>query len=199
MLRELAEKVEPRHTALVILDPFTAGGASDTPDDHQLIVPTLNRLISASRAAQMPIVWVFNENRPPWFEFESWRAIPIRVRASRTEFRLLDGLEPKDADFILTKHSYSAFAYSPFDLILRCRNIRTVLLTGGGVLGAVETAAKECFVRGYYVVVARDCVYPASGRHHEIGLRYMALRLGDVATSDEITRCWDVPSAALGS
>lgn len=196
MLRELAEKVEPGHTALVILDPFAARGVAENADDHQLIVPTLNRLIDASRAAGVLIIWVFNENRPPWFEFESWRAIPIRVRASELELRLLDGLELEGGDFILTKHSYSAFAYSPFDLILRCRNIRTVLLTGGGVLGAVETAAKECFVYGYYVVVVRDCVYPVSGSQHEAGLAYVSVRLGDVATTNEITRCWGAPTAA---
>ena len=30
-------------------------------------------------------------------------------------------------------------------------------------MGAVEAAAKECFVRGYYLVIVSDCVVPDSG------------------------------------
>lgn len=198
MFQDLAEKVEPRHTALIILDAFPASGVSATPDDHHLIVPALNRLIAASRAARVPIIWVFNESGPPWFELENWQERRAHTGIATSSHVLLDGLKPESADFTLTKHFYSAFAYSPFDLILRCRNIRTVMLTGGSVLGAVQSAAKECFVRGYYVVVARDCVYPMAGPDHETGLDYMALRLGEVATADDIARCWGVPSTSSG-
>lgn len=197
MLQGLAEKVEPQHAALLILDAFSARAA--VQDDHQLIVPALNPLISAARAVQVPIVWVFNESGPPWFELENWRERRVRNGTPVTDHHLLKGLEPEGSDFILTKHFYSAFAHSPLDLILRCRNIRTVVLTGGSVFGAVQSAAKECFVRGYYVVVARDCVYPVAGRDHEVGLDYMALRLGEVATADAIARYWSVPSAVSRS
>lgn len=200
MLQNLVEKVKPKHAALAILDPFPSGvaPASGTVDDHALIVPALNRLISAVRAAQVPIIWVLNESSP-WFELENWRERRARTGTPATDHHILDGLEPEGTDFTLTKHFYSAFAYSPFDLILRCRGIRTVMLAGGSVLGAVESAAKECFVRGYYVVIARDCVYPVAGTIHETGLDYMALRLGEVATADEIMRCWGVSSAASRS
>lgn len=197
MLRELAEKVKPAHAALAIVDPFAYGPSGSS--EYERIVPPLNRLISAARAAQVPVIWVLNQSGPP-FELENWG----ERRAARgeppvaTEPDLLAGLEPNEADYILVKHFYDPFAYSPFDLVLRCRGIRTVMLTGGSVLGGVESAAKASFVRGYYVVIARDCVYPVAGPVHETGLTYMAWRLGDVATSDEIIGCWTGPSAASG-
>lgn len=197
MLQKLVEKVEPRHTALAIFDPFPAGAAqtAGTPDDHAHIVPALNRLISGARTAQVPVIWVLNDSGP-WFELENWQERRARTGTLAVNHPILDGLEPQDTDVVLTKHYYSAFAYSPLDLILRCRGIKTVIVTGGSVLGAVESAAKESFVRGYYVVIASDCVYPIEGPLHETGLTYMALRLGDVATADEIVQCWGGSSAS---
>jgi nicotinamidase-related amidase len=59
-------------------------------------------------------------------------------------------------------------------------------------MGAVEAAAKECFVRGYYLVIVSDCVVPDSGPDFDIVTRQATERLGAiVASTEEITRIWD--------
>jgi nicotinamidase-related amidase len=76
--------------------------------------------------------------------------------------------------------------------MLRCKGIKSVLLTGGAVMGAVEAAAKECFVRGYYLVIVSDCVVPSSGRDFDIVTQQAADRLGAiVAPAQEIIETWD--------
>ena len=57
---------------------------------------------------------------------------------------------------------------------------------------AVESAAKECYVRGYYLVLVSDCVVPDSGPDHEIVMKHGSAKLGAiVATAEEIARQWD--------
>jgi nicotinamidase-related amidase len=59
-------------------------------------------------------------------------------------------------------------------------------------MGAVEAAAKECFVRGYYLVIVSDCVVPDSGPDFDIVTRQAAARLGAiVASTEEVTRVWN--------
>lgn len=199
MLRELAEKVDPRHAAMVILDPYEIHGDADPTDGYPFSVPRLNGFIEAARATHTAIVWALDDTRPPWTELENWRRAPRRRSNGGIGLQVVDGLLPERADFVLTKHSFSAFAHGPLDLVLRCRGIRTVMLTGGDVLGSIETTAKDSFVHGYYVVFVQDCVYPAAGPNHEIPLAYMGLRVGTVTTSDEIMRCWGIPGSATRS
>lgn len=205
VLQELVAKIEPRHTAVVILDMqkgiWPPPPRTSTPDSER-IVPAVNRLIAGARAANTPVIWV-RSTYGDWFDLDNWRDRYARLYTPPGRYTVegtpgtdfLDGLVPERDDFVLTKHYYSPFAYSPFDLILRCRGINTLILTGGGLLGAVESAAKEAFVRGYYIVVASDCVYPVEGSIYDTGLDYIAQRLGDVATSDEILQHWGAPTA----
>src|SRR5581483_1964266 len=180
MLLEVQEKVDPRHAALLILDPYAGQDDSTVPDERQRIVPALNRLISATREVRVPIVWIFDDEQPPWCELENWQQSPDRRGDGLQAHRVLNGLAPQGSDLILAKHSFSPYAHGPLDLILRCRGIRTVMLSGGDVLGSIETTAKDSFVHGYYVVFVRDCVYPPAGANHEIPLAYMGLRVGTV-------------------
>src|SRR4029434_1933149 len=96
-----------------------------------------------------------------------------------------DGLEPRPDEAILIKHSYSPFAHGPLDLMLRCRRITTARLTCGARMRAVQAAAKECVVRGYYLVIVSDCVVPDSGPDFDIVTRQAAYRLGAIVASTE--------------
>ena len=126
---------------------------------------------------------------------EAWSHRPDRhtllyAEGSRA-VEFLDGLEPQREEAVVVKHYFSAFAHGPLGLMLRCRQIKSVLLTGSGVMGAVESAAKECFVRGYYIVLVSDAVVPTSGSDHEVVMRNATERLGAlVASSQEVIEAW---------
>ncbi|MBI2988963.1 MAG: cysteine hydrolase [Deltaproteobacteria bacterium] len=201
-LRTLAERVNPQTTALIILDMLKAN--PDAPPSMEIPrirgpLQHLIQLIASGRRVLLPIIYVRNSHsdwtvlanlRYAWSSQPNYSPHHYAEGTRAVEFH--DGLEPKEGEAILIKHSYSAFAHGPLDLMLRCRGIKSVLLTGGAVMGAVEAAAKECFVRGYYLVVVSDCVVPASGPDHEIVLNQATERLGAiVAPSDEIMRVWD--------
>ncbi len=198
MTISLKQRVDPKQAALVILDmqkgswPAKAGPAGGAE-----ILPELMALIQGARSVRLPVIFVRNTH-------SEWTT--IRSRKEQTEhigvdYRtrywegtpgndFLDGLEPQSQDLILIKHSYSPYAHGPMDLALRSRGIRTLLLTGGSTLGAVETAAKDSMVRGYNVVMIEDCVHPRSGPVYDVVVDYINRHLGITATSSDVIACW---------
>ena len=201
-LRTLEQRVNPQTMALLVLDMLKAN--PDAPPSMEIPrirgpLQRLIELIASGRRVSLPIIYVRNSHsdwtvlpnlRYAWSSQPNYNPHHYAEGTRAVEFH--DGLEPKEGEAVLIKHSYSAFAHGPLDLMLRCKGIKSVLLTGGAVMGAVEAAAKECFVRGYYLVIVSDCVVPSSGPDFDIVSQQATDRLGAiVATSDEIIRIWD--------
>ncbi len=194
----LKERVDPRQAVLVVIDMQKG---SWPPRGRRVggeeILPELISFINAARRFRLPIIFVRNTH-------SDWTGTRSRIEHKKhisTDYRarfwegtpgtdFLEGLNPEPSDLILVKHSYSPYAHGPMDLVLRSRGIKTVLLTGGSVLGAVETVAKDSMVRGYNVVVVKDCVYPRSGSIYEIVMDYVKRHLGIAVSSQEIMACW---------
>jgi nicotinamidase-related amidase len=197
--RSLHEKVAPRHTALLVIDMQT-GYWPPRGEEHtgSEILPALLPFIDAARQASVPVAYIRNSfspwvNQPPWYE--AWESI----RAGGHEGYLIEGtpgvdvmepLAPAQGELVLNKHFWNVFAHSPMDLVLRSRKIKTVLLTGGGVLGAIESTGKDAVVRGYYSVLVTDCIWPTEGPVRDVGLGYLSKRVGAPATSQEVIECW---------
>lgn len=201
-LRTLEQRVNPATSALIILDMLKANpDAPPSMENPRVRGPLqhLIRLIAAGRRVSLPVIYVRNSHSD-WTVFPNLRHAwssqpnysPHHYAEGTRAVEFHDGLDPQPDEAILIKHSYSAFAHGPLDLMLRCKGIKSVLLTGGAVMGAVEAAAKECFVRGYYLVIVSDCVVPGSGPDFDVVTRQAADRLGAiVASTEEIVRLWD--------
>lgn len=209
-LRTLEQRVNPELCALIILDMLKANpDAPPSMENARVRGPLqhLIRLIAAGRRVSLPIIYVRNSHSD-WTVFPNLRYAwssqpnysPQHYAEGTRAVEFHDGLDPQPDEAILVKHSYSAFAHGPLDLMLRCKGIKSVLLTGGAVMGAVEAAAKECFVRGYYLVIVSDCVVPDSGPDFDIVTKQAADRLGAIVTSTEhIVRFWDTLAARQDS
>ena len=198
MTISLKQRVDPKQAALVILDmqkgswPAKAG-----PAGGEEILPELLSLLQGARAVRLPVIFVRNTHS----EWTTTRSRKEQTEHIGVDYRtrywegtpgndFLAGLEPQSQDLILIKHSYSPYAHGPMDLALRSRGIRTLLLTGGSTLGAVETAAKDSMVRGYNVVMIEDCVHPRSGPVYDVVVDYINRHLGITATSHAILDSW---------
>ena len=210
LLRTLEQRVNPATSALIILDMLKANpDAPPSMENPRIRGPLqhLIQLIAAGRRVSLPIIYVRNSHSA-WTVFPNLRHAwssqpnysPHHYAEGTRAVEFHDGLDPQADEAILVKHSYSAFAHGPLDLMLRCKGIKSVLLTGGAVMGAVEAAAKECFVRGYYLVIVSDCVVPSSGPDFDIVTRQAADRLGAVvASTEEIVPLWDALPATRDS
>ncbi len=206
-LKTLAEKADPAHAALMVLD-LQQGfwPPRDRPHTGHEVLPSLLALIDAARGVSLPIIYIRNSfsdwvNQPAWVErwqFTRIEDVPYYCIEETPGVDVMAGLSPQPGELVLNKHFWSPFAHGPLDLVLRSRGIKTVLLTGGAILGAIETVAKDAVVRGYYAVMVKDCIYPLEGRICDVVYDYSQARLAQVVTSQELMVTWNPPSPRIG-
>lgn len=210
MLRTLAEKVNPRHAALLIVDlqnDFCAEGGAMHREGRdvslaQAMVPRLARFLDAARATGVPVVWIRNvyNNEPNWYLSEVWleqatrRRHGLYVERPVCEAGAWNGdfyqVKPRPDEVIVTKHRYGAFESTDLDLVLRSRSIRTVIMTGVATNVCVETTARQAFLRDYYVVFVSDCTATYTQADHEATLRNIDQFFGEVVGVDGVVACW---------
>ena len=99
-------------------------------------------------------------------------------------------MSPEDGDLVIEKHRHSAFVGTGLDQILRDRGIRTVVMAGVQTHVCVESTLRDASARGYYVVVARDCVGSFDRDLHDKTLRCVEMHFGDVVDSADLVARW---------
>ena len=216
MLRTLQEKVRPEHAAVLIVDvqnDFCAEGGAMHSEGRDLslvqaMVPRLNRLLEAARAAQVPCVWIRNvyNTDPNWYLSEVWLEQAMRRRKGLYVERPVcqagawNGdfyqVRPRPDEVIVTKHRYGAFEGTDLDLVLRSRTVRTVIMAGVATNVCVETTARQAFLKDYYVVFTGNCTATYNPQDHEATLRNIDNFFGQVVSAEEIAACWAPALAA---
>ena len=212
MLTTLEQKVEPGHTAILVVDvlnDFCAANGFFDREGYDLkptqeMVPKLVNLIAEARKIGASIIFIRNiyntENN--WYLSDVWlehanRArngcyvkYPVCAKGSwGGEF--YDGIKPLPNDVIVNKHRYNAFIDTDLDLILRSKGIRTLIMTGTATNVCVETTARHGFLKDYYIVFTSDCTATISKQLHNTTLKNISLFFGEVVTSKEIIKCWE--------
>ena len=204
ILTDFTDRVDPRHTAIVVVDmqnDFCApGGHIDKrfgcdAAANEALADAIAGLVGAGRAAGAHTVWVraIYDDR--------YLAPPMLAKAAENQVvepRCAEGswgadfyrLKPGDGDFIIDKHCYSAFAGTPLDALLRRRDIRTLVVTGVSTNICVESTFRDGHSRGYYIVVPGDCVASPAPALHEATLRNVETLFGDVTASADLIALW---------
>ena len=217
MLSTLAEKVRPEHCALLIVDvqnDFCAEGGAMHREGRDLtlvqrMIPRLEHLLEAARAAGVPRVWIRNvyNTGPNHYLSETWLEQARRRRnGAYVQFPVCEAgqwngdfyrIRPLPDEVIVTKHRYGAFESTDLDLILRSRGIRTVIMTGVATNVCVETTARQAFLRDYYVVFLSDCTATYAQAAHDATLYNIDQFFGEVAASTDVMACWPQADSRL--
>lgn len=203
----LREKVDPAHSALVVIDlqndfchrdgVFGRLGAS--LETMPRMLKSVGSLVAEARRLDIMIVWVRATYDPivrsPAFEDSlSGPGLTADVCLEGTwGAEWVDGFGPDpDAgnEICLTKHRFSAFWDTAIDLYLRSNRIETVLATGVVTSGCVESTARDAFFRNYFVVMPSDTCASYSQERHDASLRKMAHSMGEVPTSERVLSIW---------
>ncbi len=183
-------------TALVVIDlqnVFMLPGMPVEVPVAREIVPNVNRLASAMRAAGGKVAWVkmtLDGQEQSWssfFEGERRRdAFKALLRGTHGHALHAD-LEVKPNDLIVEKHRYSAFIQgsSELDRILRGFGIDTVVIVGTLTNVCCESTARDAMMLNYKVVFVSDANAASSDEEHNASLGTILRVFGDVATTDE--------------
>jgi ureidoacrylate peracid hydrolase len=188
-------------TALVVVDMqnhFVAPGFPAEVPLSREIVPAINRLARAMRAAGGTVVWIQTTARGAlerWGNHHKYMLTPEKVEkrlASLDEaaegFRLYPALEALPDDLRIKKVKYSAFVggSSDIDAELRSRGVETLLITGTATNVCCESSARDAMMLDYRVVMLSDANATWTDAEHAATLDNFALFFGDVMSTEEV-------------
>jgi nicotinamidase-related amidase len=209
---ELAEIVDPAHTALVVVDMqrdfCCSGGSFDSLgvdlSMYPPVIEQIGELIESARAADVLLVFIQMtvlpnqaSDSPAQIRFNlrmhdghHGDAEPLRYALDGSEGQqFVPGLEPRDGELVVKKYRSSGFWGTNLDLLLRSNGIKSVVVTGCTTEGCVESTARDAMFNDYYVVIATDAVGSDDPKQHDASMYLMARRF-DLATAESIRQTW---------
>ena len=207
------DTIDPARTALVVVDlqnGFMAPGQpAETPLARE-IVPAVNRLADATRAAGGTVVWIQNTITPEsiqswsvWFgDFGTGEWGPRMQRAfTPGDFghAIYPGLEVRPCDLTVRKTRFSAFVQgaSDLDAILRARGIDTLIIVGTATNVCCESSARDAMMLNYKVFFVSDANACRTDEEHNATLAIMMVMFADVRSTDEMIALLERRAAPL--
>lgn len=208
----LAELVDQRHTALIVVDMQNdfckAGWAFDRLgielSMYPPMLPHLSRLLAGARSIGVPVIYIQMTVLPGRLS-ESPAQIRFNMRLHLASHgatqpllytiegtpgqEIIEELAPEPGDLVVRKYRSSGFWGTNLDMLLRSNGIETVIVTGCTTEGCVESTARDALFNDYYVVLPEDCVASDDPRQHEASLFLMRHRF-DVVSSGDILSTW---------
>jgi ureidoacrylate peracid hydrolase len=185
-----------RKTALVVIDlqnAFMLPGMPVEVATAREIVPNVNKLAAATRAAGGKVVWVkmnLEGQSEAWrvfFDGDPRRATLAELTPGARGFELHADLDARPEDAIVVKRRFSAFIQgsSDIDRHLRDLGIDTVVIVGTLTNVCCESSARDAMMLNYRVVFVSDANAALSDADHNATLASIIRVFGEVATTDE--------------
>ena len=208
--------IDPRRTALVMIDMqrdfIEPGGFGETLGNNVALlkaaVPPLQSVLASARKAGMLIIHTREGHRPdlsdaPKHKVE--RGEPsLRIGAPGPMGRILvrgepghdiiPELYPAPGEPVIDKPGKGAFYQTDLELMLKNREIDTLLVCGVTTEVCVNTTVREANDRGFRCVVLSDCCASYFPEFHAAGLAMIKAQggiFGWVAASPQILAALD--------
>ena len=155
--------VDVTRSAVLSMD-LQAGIVSVYVKDDRLI-PRAARVLQQARRAHVPIVHVRVGFRPGVPEASPRNLFLSAIKASQPHQRFFQnesgaihsGVAPDEGDLVVTKSRVSAFAGTDLDLLLRAKDIHTLIVFGIATSGVVLSTVLQGADMDYRSVVIKDC------------------------------------------
>jgi nicotinamidase-related amidase len=170
------------------LDPqspsFTCGGTA--------IIPNIKRLIEVFRAANRPVIYTCHVHHPDGLDAGIlewwWKGMCIE---GTPESEVCDELAPLEGEKVIYKHRYSAFYNTDLETVLRCLNVKDIVVTGVMTNICCETTARDAFLRDYRVFFAADATGSCSEDLHVASLLNLAFGFAYVVKADDMVNAME--------
>ena len=196
------EDFDPARTALIVVDlqnGFMMPGVafSEIPMARE-IVPNVNRLAAALRAAGGTVVWIVTSYEPAVDrEWSTYYRLSTPANGAKRSAALTKGakgheiwheLEVMPGDPIVEKKRFSAFIQgsSELDSVLKARGIGNLLITGTVTGVCCESTARDAMMLNYAVTMVTDGNASYSDEEHNRALTAFYATFGDIRSTDDL-------------
>jgi len=186
------ETIEPRTTALVVIDLDEATVHNDTTAVR--MIPAVNALARAVRDSGGVVAWVLSSMKVMPKHFAAILGVELATRyftdghGNGPGTRLCEDLQPDEADVFAVKSGASAFFPGKCNLKeqLDSRKIDTVLIAGTVTNICCESSARDAAELEYKVILISDALAGHAHGLHEATLATFYRIFGDVRPGSEI-------------
>ena len=163
-------------------------------------------VLREARKAGMPVIHVKVGFRPGLPEVATRNRLFASIKSSPEHQKLFEGtqgaihpaLGPEPGDLVVTKHRISAFPGSDLQMILRAKEIDTLVLFGIATSGVVLSTLLEACDADYRTVVIADCCADTDAELHRVLIERLFPLRGEVTTAAEFVKALEGKMFHLG-
>ncbi len=188
-------QIEKKETALLVMDCQVDILGSLPAGEKGKVLGNLTKAIGAARKVGVPVIYVvvrFRDGHPEVSprntRFSATKAAG-RLLEWKPEAQICEEIRPNPGEVIVTKKRIGAFTGSDLEVVLRSNGINTLVLTGVGSLGVVESTVRAAFDMDYRIFVIGDCCSDRDMDGHQYAITKLLPRSGStvISTGDFIT------------
>jgi ureidoacrylate peracid hydrolase len=203
LLDNIDKRLRPAHSAVLVIDMqndfcdqkgYVETVVGKDVSACRAVVPEIMALVEAARAQGVPVFWIkanYDPDRlPEGMLVKQREKSPVICCGTASWGNELYGVRAAAGEAIIEKSSYSAFAGTGIEEQLRRRGVRTLVFAGVQTNVCVETSLRDAVCRGFYAVLARDCVASHTQPLHEATLKNVEFLFGDVLDRKSIAAAW---------
>jgi nicotinamidase-related amidase len=152
--------------ALINIDlanAWTRPGNPFSCDGMDVIIPGVQRLLAASRAKGVPVVYTttaYAVTEGPNSDMGIWNhKIPLEALKLGTEAVAIDErIAPEAGEQVIVKKRASAFHGTYLSSFLKAHGVDTVVVTGVTMAGCVRHTVEDAIAEGFRPIIVRECV-----------------------------------------
>jgi ureidoacrylate peracid hydrolase len=209
MTRQLLDTVEkrldPAHTAVMVIDMqndfcaeqgYVERVVGKDVSACRAVVPAIMDLVAAARARRIPVFWIkanYDPDRLPEGMLTKQREKSAEICCGTGSWgHDFYGVVAAAGEPVIEKSCYSAFVGTDVEKQLRQRGIRTLVFAGVQTNVCVDSSLRDAVCRGFYAVLASDCVASHTPPLHEATLNNVRFLFGDVIDRAAIKGAWTV-------
>jgi nicotinamidase-related amidase len=168
--------------------------------DDAGLLSRVGSLLARARTSGMAVIHVKVGFRPGLPEISSRNILFSALKNSARHRRLFEGaageihssIGPEGDDIVVTKHRVNAFTGTDLDMILRAKEIDTLILWGIATSGVVLSTALHAADADYRLVVIKDCCVDQDPQTHECILDKILSRRAAVVTASEFLEALNI-------
>ncbi|MFM2477122.1 isochorismatase family protein [Celerinatantimonas sp. MCCC 1A17872] len=204
MLKKVTWPINPKRTAVVVVD---MQGIFCNPEEPLYVPSTVDiiepiqRLTQTARSHHMPVVYLRHVVRGDGSDTGRFRDLypdaDSQFAQDHPAIDVIDSLYPQKGDIVVDKLFYSGFHNTDLDVILRMKDIDTVIVCGTVTNVCCETTIRDGVHREYKMIALSDAnaamPYPDMGygeisaeQVQRIALSAIAYEFGEVTTTADI-------------